>query len=324
MNCKEILKVVIMADNTKGNNQSLSLYIIAAVACISLLFAGAYNPEKYTYTGDPNNSPQQVTLHFNKKNNSKSVTPVKTKTDQTSRLKKKTPYISEKENKFSGKTGKKNQKWVRPNDKTGENKNRLNNSDPGKKGGHQKSKKKDLYSIDKSAKKKTVRSGIFKAENKKPGLSNKDKLGFLKDSLSVFQELPHFKNINTDLLVNFDSNGRISLGTRAYKHSDYFFKMVRKISKNWELYFPIIQHYYGLLKSGEVVVVFKLDLQGRVKWVKLVKSYGQNSLDYACIMSIKESKEFGLLPKELRKNGGIKVPFQFSYKRPEKPHRMFR
>ena len=56
-----------MADNTKGNNQSLSLYIIAAVACISLLFAGAYNPEKYTYTGDPNNSPNRLLFILTKK-----------------------------------------------------------------------------------------------------------------------------------------------------------------------------------------------------------------------------------------------------------------
>jgi TonB family protein len=139
----------------------------------------------------------------------------------------------------------------------------------------------------------------------------------------VFQELPSQRELAPEVLVNFDSRGRISLGTMAYKHADYFFAMVRKISEKWHMYFPVMPHYYGLMRDGEVLVVFELDLDGRVVRANVEKSYGQPTLDRACLQAITEAADFGPIPGEFRERGKLTVPFLFVYHRPDQPLKMF-
>lgn len=266
---------------------------------------------------------KRVTLALNpevyRKNYPRFVTPVRTRADRTSKLKRTTRYIAEKENAFSGRTtARKTRRWVRPDP----------NPVPGKtvrKSG-QSSKitdKKPGKAPDLEVKKKGTKVAGDSVASFQGRLTEEQKRLF-RQTLSTFQELPGFRNLNTELLINFSNDGTISLGTLAYRNSAYFYGMVRKISKKWYQYFPRFQHYYGLLKEGNVLVLFELDLDGTVTRVKLAKSYGQHSLDRACVIAVKEARNFGPIPTEFREKGKMKIPFLFVYKRPKRPLKMFR
>ena len=302
--------------------RGLSLYLVFAFAMVALIFTEVISPRMRRKRMILPRE-KRVTLALNpevyRKNYPRLVTPVKTRADRQSRLKRYTQYISEKENAFSGRTTpRKTRRWVRP-DKNPVSGKTVQRS--GKKAG---SSVRDPGKAPKIVKKDkgTKVSGDSLASF--DGRLTDEQRRIFRETLSTFQELPGFRNLNTELLINFSNDGTISLGTYAYRHSAYFYGMVRKISKMWYQYFPKFQHFYGLLKEGNVLVLFELDLDGTVTKVKLAKSYGQHSLDRACIAAVREARNFGPIPSEFREKGKMKIPFLFVYKRPKRPLKMFR
>lgn len=300
----------------------LTLHLVFGAAVAAVVFSGVYDPsgQKRTFML-PEEPERRVTLALQDpqqaRPQAKFVVPVKTLADHSGKLNHPTRFIAEKENPFSGKTtDKKNERWIQPD----------SNPDPGKitdrgssdpaKDALDKGKAPDLIKTDDG--KKVAGDSLTSYR----GLLSEEQMRLIRKRLSIFQELPVFKNLNTELLINFSNQGLLSLGTEAFRNAGYFHEMVKKISKKWYKYFPVFQHYYGLLKEGEILVVFELDLDGRVTKAELARSYGQPTLEKACLTAI-EGQSFGPIPHEYREKGSLKIPFLFVYKRPEQPLRMF-
>lgn len=115
--------------------------------------------------------------------------------------------------------------------------------------------------------------------------------------------------------VQMDSQGRISLATIPKDYAKYFLNMSKEISHNWQAFFPVFQYYQGIIRSGEIVVVFDVDREGNVSGVQVVKSQGYKGLDSSCVNAIEYSRNFGPLPKELQDQESIRVNFRFIYVR---------
>jgi len=300
----------------------LTLYLVFGLAVLAFIFSGVIPPDgprqRLLMPGE-----KRVTLALNpelyRKDYPRVVIPVKTQLERTSRLSRHTRYISEKENAFSGRTtAQKSRRWVRPDKKPLPGKNIRRRGQSAENSPQPRGKAPNMRKM----KDGTKLSGDSLASFE--GSLTEEQRRFSRDTLSIFQELPGFRSLSTELLINFSNDGTISLGTHAYRHSAYFYSMVRKISKKWHQYFPWFQHFYGLLKEGNVLVLFELDLDGNVVKVDLVKSYGQHSLDRACLIAVEEARNFGPIPYEFREKGKMKIPFLFVYKRPKRPLKMFR
>lgn len=270
----------------RGAVLKLSLYFVFSF--FMLLWSGVYFPK--------NQKPQKI-FQYNRRVKTiperTVVIPLKMLKKSKSNRKKETKFIAEQENRYSGKTANKTVSW--------------RNVQAPSKGTDRQNQEKNII------KKNNIR------QDKIVELSGEK----LKQSMEVLQQLPHKAIESSDMLVNFTSDGHIMLATKAYKYANYFHKMVKKIAEQWYLYFPKIQHYHGLLKSGQIVVLFELDRDGVVVFSKIIKSYGQESLDRACLTAVRQAREFGPLPKGLRKKSRIRIPFVFVYKKPERKIPMF-
>ncbi len=290
------------------DQNKFSIYLILALAVVLSLFSTVYRPDKGLKLKRDADRLKVVVDEDSTIKQRRVIVPIKLLVDKESKLKRTTKFISRKENRFAGKTSdNKIINWKKATKNRG-----LKSLDNLKK------------VVDSSKNSHTVKnSPLKKSVVIKTKLKTEDFL-FSNLKISPIQDLPYFKDLKTDLLINFDIHGNVSLGTKAYKHSEYFFNMVSKISKRWHKYFPIVPHVYGLLKTGDVIVTYTLNLDGMVVSVKLTKSYGQESLDYACIEAVKVPEGFGPIPKEFREKGEMKIPFLFIYKRPPKPRKMFR
>jgi TonB family protein len=113
--------------------------------------------------------------------------------------------------------------------------------------------------------------------------------------------------------VEMNSLGDLSLGTIPTEFAKYFLAMQKKIGESWSLFFPVFQHYQGILKSGDVVIYFEVDPDGNVQNTALAKSYGYSVLDQSCLNAVRYSRNFGPLPKGLRGKGKIPIRFKFVY-----------
>lgn len=284
------------------------VYIVLALVVILSLFSTVYHPDKGLKLKRELDHLRVVKADKNIIKRRRVVVPVRLLVDRESKLKRDTKFISIKENSFSGKTtASKKINWKKAHKDSG--------TSSFEKSSKVINREKNVKTINDSSAKKSV--------NRKTQLTKEEFL-FTDLKISPIQDLPYFKDLDTELLINFDIKGNVSLGTKAYKHSEYFFNMVSKISKRWHKYFPIAPHVYGLLKTGEVLVTYTLNLDGVVVAVELTKSYGQTSLDYACLEAVKVPGGYGPIPQEFREKGKMKIPFLFVYKRPENPRKMFR
>lgn len=300
----------------------LTLHLVFGAAVAGVVFSGVYDPsgERRSFVL-PEEPERRVTLALQDpertRSQAKYVVPVKSLDDHSGKLNHPTRFIAEKENPFSGKTtDKKTEQWIHPDNNPDPGRNTTRGSSDPAKDALDKGKAPDLGKPDKG----TKASGDSLTSYS--GLISEEQMRLIRKRLSIFQELPVFKNLNTELLINFSNQGLLSLGTEAFRHAGYFHEMVKKISQKWYKHFPVFQHYYGLLKEGDVLVVFELDLDGRVTKVELAKSYGQPTLEKACLIAV-EGQVFGPIPHEYRDKGSLKIPFLFVYKRPEQPLRMF-
>ncbi len=113
--------------------------------------------------------------------------------------------------------------------------------------------------------------------------------------------------------VTMDTLGDISLATVPREFADYFLAMQRKIGAQWKEFFPVFQYYQGILKSGEVMVNFQVDLDGNVRNARVTRSYGYSILDQSSLNAVNYSRNFGPLPQGLRDQGSININFKFIY-----------
>ncbi len=122
-----------------------------------------------------------------------------------------------------------------------------------------------------------------------------------------------FYDPSQDIDVSMDSEGFISLATIPQDYAQYFIKMSKEISENWQHFFPVFQYYQGIIRSGEVIVNYQIDAEGNVSRIKVVKSQGYRGLNKSCVDAIQYSGNFGPLPEGLREQKTINVSFKFVY-----------
>lgn len=266
-----------------------------AVSLFALVWSGVYMPSENRF--------QRVAV-FERSQEPESrrrlIVPVTMIDDRTSRLNRDTRFVARKENRFSGRTSSETvPAWKKPDPGTGLKQNRQSTPEAGK-------------------------TASDPAAGNSAGKVVRLTARELKQSLDLFQDLPDMHRTSADLMVNFSADGQVMLGTKAYRYAEYFHRMVKKIAKQWYVYFPRMQHYYGLLASGRITVVFELDRDGTVMEAAVVKSYGQHSLDKACLTAVLTAKEFGSLPRGLREKERLRIPFVFIYTKPDKKIPMFR
>ncbi len=58
--------------------------------------------------------------------------------------------------------------------------------------------------------------------------------------------------------VVMDTMGDLSLATIPTAYASYFLSMQKIIGEKWQTFFPVFQYYQGIIKSGDVVVHFKI------------------------------------------------------------------
>lgn len=303
-----------------AEKRPLALYLLFALSLVGLIFSGVYRPPSPSQQRVTPALPRVVKLRTldaeQRRRLLRVIVPVKTRAERSERLKRDTPFVSTRENPFSGKTtDKRTLRWTRPTDKPG---TKGMESSPG-------SRPDPSRPVPRLSKAELKRMRTKQLPGRLAELQrlSEAEIRRMRGAAPTFQELPQFKNANPELMINLTLDKRYSLGTLAHRHALYFFNMVRKISRTWNQYFPIFPHAMGFFKDGEVLVVFELDIDGKVTSVELAKSYGQHTLDRSCIMAIRESKEFGPIPGEFREKGKMRIPFLFIYRRPTKKYKMF-
>ncbi len=135
-----------------------------------------------------------------------------------------------------------------------------------------------------------------------------------KENLTLDGEnLPTLFDISKKPAIEMDNQGNISLGSIEYEHASYFLEIQKRVGENWKTFFPVFQYYQGIIKSGEVIVNFKIDENGNVKDAVVLKSYGYSILDQSCLNAVIYSKNFGQLPEGLKKEAPISINFKFIY-----------
>lgn len=126
---------------------------------------------------------------------------------------------------------------------------------------------------------------------------------------------PHtsFYTTESNLSVDMQSEGDLSLATMPNEFAPYFLAMQQKVKDNWQAFFPVFQYYQGILKNGEVEVVFEVRPDGNVENARVEKSYGYRIMDDASLNAILYSRNFGKLPEKLAAKGNVTVRFRFVY-----------
>jgi len=124
---------------------------------------------------------------------------------------------------------------------------------------------------------------------------------------------PTYIDIDKEQVINLYNNGYTSVATHSKEYAKYFIKMQKKIEKYHREFFPVYQYYQGLLKTGEVVVEYKLDQKGNIVDAQIISSYGSDLVDKASLNSITYAKNFGPLPKDFGNEDFIKIRFHFIY-----------
>ena len=298
---------------TRNESWRLTYGVVAAFALTGLAFSDIYRPprpassvspapprQQYVYLDREQIDPEHSLLRY--------ITPLHSVTEQSAPLDRDTPFIATKENPFSGRTTTEDMfSWAlaAPNSGAG-------------------AQRQEAIREQTRAQTETERSdSLFALTRQNMNRASAEMMFDAGEALRPFQDLPQRLRPESELLIHFDSRGQVSLGTIAEKNAEYFYRMVARISEQWNIYFPKFQHFYGLLREGHVLLTFTLDLDGKVGEIRLVHSYGQTSIDESCVQAIRAAAEFGPIPAEYREKGGMVIPFAFVYHRPERPLKLF-
>ncbi len=134
--------------------------------------------------------------------------------------------------------------------------------------------------------------------------------------------IPDKNDVTRNNAIYYSNSGLFSYNTVKFRHFEYFKKMKDKIAANW---FPPIMANIAIggyapgrtrimaIPNQEVRLYFILDRGGEVKEVKILDSLGNASLDTSCLESIRLSKNFGPVPKDMLKGNYFVVPFIFGF-----------
>lgn len=124
---------------------------------------------------------------------------------------------------------------------------------------------------------------------------------------------PTYIDVKKNEIINLYNTGYNSVATHSKEYAQYFINMQKKIEKYHQEFFPVYQYYQGLLRSGEVIIEYRLDQKGVINNAKIVGSYGSEVVDNASLNSIVYAKSFGALPKDLAGKEDITIRFHFIY-----------
>jgi TonB family protein len=146
---------------------------------------------------------------------------------------------------------------------------------------------------------------------------------------SEWTRIPDKKGINRSNALYLSSDGAFSYNTKKFADFEYFRQMKNKVSGNWYppnfaagvapeqpnsqtgMYTPGYTAYM-MVPSQEVKLYFTMDRAGNVLDVVIEDSMGNESLDDSCVKSIRNSKNFGAVPADM-KGSVIVIPFMFGY-----------
>ncbi len=146
--------------------------------------------------------------------------------------------------------------------------------------------------------------------------------------VSEFTRIPDRNSFTRQNSIFYSNDGTFSFNTKKFKPFKYFKKMKDKIASNW--YPPLLANavIYGYnpltgsyapgrlrimaIPNQMVKLYFTMNRNGDVLDVAIVESMGNHYLDSSCLDSVKNSKSFGKVPKEL-KGDMIVIRFVFLY-----------
>ena len=113
--------------------------------------------------------------------------------------------------------------------------------------------------------------------------------------------------------VIMDTRGDISISTLPVENAEYLSNIRKKVVDSWMVFFPVFQYYQGLLKKGDVMVLFTIDTEGNIKEAKIVESFGYKIADEAALNAVLFAGNFGPLPDGLDEDGALVIRFNFAY-----------
>jgi hypothetical protein len=144
---------------------------------------------------------------------------------------------------------------------------------------------------------------------------------FGKEGLSDFTRIPDKYSFTKDNTIFYSNDGTFSFNTQNFKPFKYFKEMKDKIAQNWNPpifanavlpgYFPGRVRIMAI-PNQIVMLYFTMNRNGDVLDVGIIDSMESKSLDKSCVDSIRQSKNFGIVPTEL-KGEIILIRFGFIY-----------
>ena len=210
--------------------------VVAAFALTSLAFSDVYRPrrpvtpspapprQQYVYL---DRAPaQEEPQHFLQRY----IVPLRSLDDRSAPLNRDTPFIATRENPFAGQTTEGDEfSWAE--------------ADPNSGMGAQ--RQEEIREQTHTRTETTRTDSLFAIERQNMNSASAQMLLDAGRALRPFQDLPQRLRPESELLIHFDSRGQISLGTAAEKNAEYFYRMVARISEQWNIYFPRFQHFYS-------------------------------------------------------------------------------
>ncbi len=124
--------------------------------------------------------------------------------------------------------------------------------------------------------------------------------------------IPEYFEFNKEEALNLSSEGRISFDTKKFKNSEYFLKMMDKISGYWNNALPRMANYLGLIPSGDIEMLLMLDRDGNLLDYKIVKHFDYSSMINATIYAVTHATPFGKIPDDIS-GPTIIIPVTFKY-----------
>jgi len=140
--------------------------------------------------------------------------------------------------------------------------------------------------------------------------------------------IPDKNSVTRKNAIYYSNDGMFSFNTAKFKNFEYFRRMKDKIASNWyppamanaviRGYNPVTGAYAPgsmrimAIQSQQVKLYFIMNRNGDVVEVNILDSMGNKSLDGSCLDAIRYSKNFGLVPDDI-KGDQVLIPFIFGY-----------
>ncbi len=146
-------------------------------------------------------------------------------------------------------------------------------------------------------------------------------------SASVLRKIPTHYQFRDRFALAWDLTGSPRIPSKDFKNFQFFRSMLEKIKGNWAppggIPYPIYDDDYHSMSATpgytrfssfpnqDVRIVFLIDERGNVLDAKVHQSLGYRSLDKSLLDAIFFSRNFGLPPAELIKDGTVVIPVIF-------------